>query len=148
MARDGFTLLEAAVSLAILSVVALAALGAVQRDLDAAVRFSAALESAALAEDRLEGVRLLDQADLESLPDSVARGRFPAPLDGYRWTVEVVPVGDAPGLYDIAIEIAWDDGRRPLHARLFRPVAAMPTGEDDAADAAGAAGAAGVDGAE
>lgn len=126
--RAGFTLLEAAVSLAILSLVGLAALGAVQRDLDAAVRSRTALESAALAEDRLEAVRLLDPDELEILPDSVAGGTFPPPLDGYRWTVEVVTVGDVPGLYDVTVEIAWAEGGRPLRARLYRPAPAAAVG--------------------
>ncbi len=126
MNREGFTLLEAAVSLTILSLAGLAALGAVQRDLDAAVRSRTALETAALAEDRLELVRLLGNADLESLPDSIARGRFEPPLEGYGWVVDVVSVGDAPGLYDVVVTILWADGRRPLRARLFRPFSAQP----------------------
>lgn len=121
MARNGFTLLEAMVSLAILSMVGISALGAVGRDLDAAARGRTALEAAALAEDRLEGLRLLDVAELAALPDSVASGGFPAPLDAYGWRSDVEPVGDAPGLYDVHVEVAWDGGSRALRARLYRP---------------------------
>lgn len=122
-ARDGFTLLEAVISLAILGLVGLSALGAVGRDLDAAGRSRAALESAALAEDRLEAVRLLDHAELSALPDSVARGRFPPPLDEYQWAVDVETVGDAPGLFDATVVVSWESGEYPLRARLYRPLA-------------------------
>lgn len=122
--RCGFTLLEATVSLAILSLVGLAALGAVQRDLDVASRSRIALESMALAEDRLEAVRLLTRNDLTSLPDSLVHGTFPPPLDAYRWTADVEPVNDAPGLHDVTVEVAWAGGNRRLRARLYRPLIA------------------------
>lgn len=125
--REGFTLLEAVVSLAILSLVGVAALGAVGRDLDAAGRARTALESAALAEDRLEAMRLLDASDLASLPDSVARSRFPVPFDTYRWTANAEPVGDAPGLHDVTVTVLWEGGRRQLRARFYRPVSEPAT---------------------
>ena len=121
MARSGFTLLEAMVSLAILSLVGISALGAVGRDLDAATRARAALEAAALAEDRLEVVRMLDAAALAAPPDSVARGRFQPPFSAFGWRTEVDPVGDAPGLYDVRIEVLWENRARTLRARLYRP---------------------------
>lgn len=121
MSRSGFTLLEAMVSLAILSLVGIAALGAVGRDLDAAGRARTALESAALAEDRLEVVRMLELVDLAAPPDSIARGRFAAPFAEYAWRTDVEPVADAPGLFDVRIDVLWGDGIRTLRARLYRP---------------------------
>ncbi|HUG39513.1 MAG TPA: type II secretion system protein [Longimicrobiales bacterium] len=120
MRRNGFTLLEAMVALAILSLVGVAALGAVSRDLEAASRAQTALESSALAEDRLELIRLLDAGTLHVLPDSLARGRFPPPFDDYGWEAEVDPVFGRPGLYRVRVEVTWADGRRALAGFIHR----------------------------
>lgn len=119
--RNGFTLLEASVSLAVLSLVGLAALGAVQQDLDFARRARGGIEATALLEDRLEAVRLLESNDLELLPDSLVRGTFAPPFEAFRWTVHVDPVAHTPGLYDVVVEVTRDEKRRQITARLYRP---------------------------
>ncbi|MEJ2218706.1 MAG: type II secretion system protein [Gemmatimonadota bacterium] len=124
--RGGFTLLEATVSLVILSLVGLAALGAVDRDLDAAIRSRTALESSALAADRLEAVRLVDAAGIASLPDSIAHGRFGPPFEAYSWNADARAVPGAPGLYDVRIEVTWTGGTRSLETWLYRSVPLSP----------------------
>jgi len=118
--RRGFIVLEAVVALAILSVASIAALGAVDRDLDAARRTRRALVSTALAEDRLEAVRLLDAGGLSSPPDSVLRGRFAVPFRAYAWRTEIRPVEALTGLYDVHIDVTWEGGDRPLETRIYR----------------------------
>lgn len=117
----GFTLLEAVVSLAILSVASIAALAAVSRDLEGAFRTRAALESAALAEDRLEAVRLLSTSDFAAPPDSVTRGHFAPPFEAYTWRTDIEPVLGIPGLYDVRIDVIWRRGQRPVETRIYRP---------------------------
>jgi hypothetical protein len=79
------------------------------------------LEARALAEDRLAAVRLLSHDDLQDLPDSLETGRFEPPFDAYRWTARAGEVRDEPALFDIEVEIAWDDGAWHLDSRVYRP---------------------------
>lgn len=133
MRRDGFTLLEAMVSLAILSLVGVAALGAAGRDLDVATRARAALQAVALAEDRLEAVRILKWEDLAAPPDSIAQGQFAEPFARYSWRAVVEPVVQGGDLYDVTIEVQGDRASRSLSARIYRP----PDRETAAARVAG-----------
>src|SRR5918999_2456349 len=87
--RRGFTLLEAAVAMAIVGVIALAALGAYAAELRAADKARQALPAVSLAEERLAAIDLTGARELRSLPDSLARGRFPAPFEQYEWTATV-----------------------------------------------------------
>lgn len=120
--RPGFTLLEAVVALAIVAVVTVAALAALGAELRTAGRAQAAVPAAALAQDRLAAIALLDVRDLDPLPDSVAEGRFAAPFEAYGWTAETRPVLGEGGLYDVVVRIEWsDDGVYTLRSRLYRP---------------------------
>lgn len=119
--RDGLTLLEAVLSLAIISLVGLAALGAVGRDLRTAVNAKVALEVAMLADDRLETTRLADPATLAVLPDSLASGVFAAPFDEYRWNIDTRPVPGSVQLYDVRVTVHWAEGSRSYRARFYRP---------------------------
>lgn len=118
--RRGFVLLEAVVALAILSVASIAALAAVDRDLDAAVRIRGALVSTALVEDRLQAVRLLDAAGFATPPDSLLRGRFAAPFDAYAWHTKIKPADGLMGLYEVRIDVTWAGGERSLKTRIYR----------------------------
>lgn len=128
--RDGFTLLEAVVALAIISTVAVGALGAVGADVRSAARARPVLEAAALAEDRMEAVRLLDPGGLRPLPDSLRNGTFEPPFDGYGWRTVVRPAMDGSGLYDVEITVEWSGGTYPLGARLYRPESLRVPGGD------------------
>lgn len=120
-ARRGITLFEAVAAVAIVGAVAAAALSAVGSQFRTTARAERALVVEALATSRLDFLELLDQdRDLQSLPDSVAQGEFPAPLDEYRWTTEVSPVSDEPGLYAVVVTITWKDNAYQLKSRAFR----------------------------
>ena len=117
----GFTLLEALVAIMIVGLAAVAALETVGAELRTASRAKHALHAAALAEYRLETLRVLPPAELRSLPDSLDGGAFPAPLQRYRWTAATREVAGEPGLFDASVVIAWDGGSFRLATRLYRP---------------------------
>lgn len=119
--RKGITLFEAVAAVAMVGATAAAALSAVASQYRTTARAQRALVVEALATSRLDFLDLLDQdRDLASLPDSVAQGEFPAPLDEYSWKTEVAPVSDEAGLYTVRILVLWKDGQYELKSRAFR----------------------------
>jgi type II secretion system protein I len=129
--RSGFTLLEAVVALAIISLVAVASLASVGTQLRATDHARHTTEAIALAQERLTAVQLLSFNDLQSLPDSIASGRFTAPLDMYRWRVNAQPVSDAEGLNTVTVQVEWPDGAYTLASRVYHsPPSSTPSGGD------------------
>lgn len=119
--RRGFTLLEAVVALAIVGVTVVAVLGAFAGDLRATERVRHALVSETLAEQRLATLRLLGVSELARLPDSLRRGTFRSPLDGYRWTMETARVRGEDGLFELRVRIQWAQGSYVLASRGYAP---------------------------
>ncbi|MEO7363803.1 MAG: hypothetical protein ABI120_25955 [Gemmatimonadaceae bacterium] len=120
-ARKGITLFEAVASVAIVGAVSAAALSAVGSQYRTTARAQRALVVEALATSRLDFLDLLSaDRDLQSLPDTVAQGEFPAPLDEYTWKTEVSPVSDEAGLYNVLITVVWKDGQYQLKSRAYR----------------------------
>jgi prepilin-type N-terminal cleavage/methylation domain-containing protein len=121
MSRNrGFSLLESVVALAILGTAGAAALESLAAELRSAERTRRALESNALAVDRLARLRLLPREELVPLADSLRRGIFPAPFEGYRWTIATRTVSGADDLVDVRIVIHWEGGAEELATRLYR----------------------------
>jgi type II secretion system protein I len=118
--RNGFTLFEAVVALAIISMVAVSVLASVGMQLRATDHARHTIEAIALAQERMTAVRLLTFNDLQSLPDSIASGRFASPLDMYSWRVNAQPVSDADGLNTVTVQIEWSDGAYTLASRVYR----------------------------
>ena len=118
---QGFTLLEAVVALAIVSLAVTASLAAVGAELQAASKGRTALEATALAEERLAALVLADGAELEALPDSLAEGRFPKPFDAYRWSASARPVPNEIGVYELTVVVEAASMKRRLVTRIFRP---------------------------
>lgn len=120
-ARKGITLFEAVASVAIVGAVSAAALSAVGSQYRTTARAQRALVVEALATSRLDLLELLSaDRDLQSLPDTVAQGEFPAPLDEYKWKTTVSPVSDEAGLYNVRITVLWKDGQYQLKSRAYR----------------------------
>jgi prepilin-type N-terminal cleavage/methylation domain-containing protein len=124
-ARAGFTLLEAAVAIAIVGIISIAALSAFSADLRAAQRAQELLPASALAQERMAALELADPTQLSTLPDSLLRGRFSAPFERYEWTAFAAPVRGERWLYDFNVHVRWADGDYSLDGRRFRP---PPTG--------------------
>jgi len=117
----GFTILEAVVALAIVGFAAVAAIEAVGSELRAADRAVMAYTFAALAQDRLTAVAILEGDKVNVLPDSVARGAFPVPFDGFRWTTTASPTLGQHDMYDVTITVANERGDYTVVTRLYRP---------------------------
>ena len=118
--RPGITLFETVVALAIVGMTSVAAMTAVGAELRAAERARRALEAEALATQRTSLLDLLADDDLLALPDSVAQGRFEAPLDAYRWETTAAPVDSVAGVHDVSVRVTWADGAYELRTRAYR----------------------------
>jgi hypothetical protein len=99
------------------SVSALVAIGA---GFATAARAHRALEAEALAVQRLDALGLLTDQEVLSIPDSVASGRFEAPLDEYAWTTESSPFADQAGVFSVDITIEWPAGAYVLRTFIYR----------------------------
>jgi type II secretion system protein I len=119
ISRPGFTLLEAIVALAIISMVAVSTLIAVGAQLRSTEHAQRTTEAVALAEERMTAIRLLSAGDLQALPDSIASGRFAPPLNLYTWNATTQPVYGEDGLNTITVQIDWPGGTYALASRVF-----------------------------
>ena len=108
--RRGITLLEAVAAIAIVGMTSVAALEAAGGEMRTAERARRAIEVEELATSRREFMDLLTDTELQSLPDSVAKGKFPPPFDQYTWTTTSAPISDPNGLYDIHVTVNWPNG--------------------------------------
>lgn len=117
----GFSLLEAVIAMAVVSLAAVAALAALGAELRSARMARETLTAAALAEYRLQTVHLLSPDQLRLLPDSVERGEFAPPFEAFRWTVEVRPVAGVESLYQAEVGVTGPEGQSTLATRLYRP---------------------------
>lgn len=117
----GFTLVEAMVALAVVAMVAVAVLAQAGAGSRSSVDAIEAMTAAALAEEQLERMRILEPDELTRLPDSLRSGRFDAPFEAYAWTAEAEPLRDDPDLVEVSVVIAWDGGSFPLRTRWYRP---------------------------
>jgi len=118
--RSGFSLLEAVAAIAIVGLTAVSALEAVGGDMRAAEKAKRATEAEALATSRLDFMELLNDRELQALPDTVEKGTFPAPLDGYTWHTTSTPVADQAGLYDVRVTIDWPTGSYGVRTYAYR----------------------------
>jgi type II secretory pathway pseudopilin PulG len=118
---QGFTLLEAVFALAIVSLAVTVSLAAVGAELQAASKGRMALEATALAEERLAALVLVDAAKLEALPESLVKGRFSKPFDGYRWSASARRVPNEIGVYELTVVVESASIDRRLVTRIFRP---------------------------
>lgn len=119
-ARRGITLLEAVVAVAIVGMTSVAALESVGGELRTAERARRAIEVEALATSRLEFMDLLTDRELQSLPDSVEKGTFAAPLGEYSWTTTSAPLSEQPGVYDVRVTIGWPAGSYTVRTYQYR----------------------------
>lgn len=118
--RRGISLFEAVVSIAIVGTTAVAALESVGAGMRAAEKARRATEAEALASSRLELLDLLTDRELQALPDSVAKGTFPAPLSEYSWETTSEALVDPPGVYDVRIDVKWDGGVYTIRTYQYR----------------------------
>ena len=108
----GLTLFPRIVALVILGLAAAAALEMMDADRPAPYQAGSIARAAALAQDRLTA--------LHPLPDSLARGTFPAPDTIYHWSAAVRPVKRKPDVYDVTVTVAGHGAAYKLETRFNR----------------------------
>jgi type II secretory pathway pseudopilin PulG len=118
--RPGISLLEAVVAIAIVGMTAVSALEAVGGDLRAAEKSRRAIEAEALATSRLDFMDLLNDRELQALPDSVEKGKFDPPLDEYSWKTTSTPLSDQAGVYAVHVTVEWPSGSYTLRSYAYR----------------------------
>ena len=121
MTRRGATLLEAVVSITILSLAMISLMGIIAQYVDGEARARARLRAVHLAAERLEVVRALGPEELRPRVDETATGGFPPPFDSYVWRVWIGRVEEVPALLAVDVLVEWDGGRMPLSTVLYRP---------------------------
>lgn len=122
MRRAGFTLLEAAVSLALIGIVAIGALEAFAAEARAARQSLLATPAVAVAAERMARLELLAASTLNALPDSLRAGRFEDGAQSYEWRAAVERVPNEPDLYALNVEVRWDAGSYALTTHAYRPL--------------------------
>jgi type II secretory pathway pseudopilin PulG len=129
--RNGVSLFEAVAAMAIVGVVSVSALSAAGGEMRTAERARRALEVEALATSRLDFLVLMNDQQLQNLPDSVAKGAFDKPLDNYTWTTTASPVSTQAGVYDVHVKVEWKGGSYALASYVYRrpPVASVGRGQ-------------------
>jgi type II secretory pathway pseudopilin PulG len=119
--RAGFTVLEAAVALAIVGVSAigvLSSIGAQARGLEHA---RAQLEASMLAQRTLTRLQTIDRGGLDPLPDSLRKGRFDPPFETYDWESSVTPVPNETDLLELRVVVHGAIGEFELRTRRHLP---------------------------
>ena len=119
--RSGFVLMEAVVALAIISIFAIGLLSMVGAQVRAADRSKVLLLERALAEDRLMAVEMLDNEDMNDVPDSLAAGTFAEPFEDFTWSIKVDPVDDEYDLFRADVSIAGRGYTLPMQTLIHSP---------------------------
>ena len=96
--------MEAAVALAIVSIVCVAVLGSFGTAFRADFVATQRLPLAALAQERLAALDIYD-GSFDMIPDSLARGNFNSPYGSAGWTAAAKRVGKVSDLYEVRIEV-------------------------------------------
>jgi prepilin-type N-terminal cleavage/methylation domain-containing protein len=116
--RCGFSLLEALVALALVGGIAAAALTYLAVELESGRRNLDHLHAAALAQHRLAEIRLLSDAELESLRGRDVRGQFEEPFSGFEWLVRIEAGASPDRLYRAKVIVTSDLARVQLDRAL------------------------------
>jgi hypothetical protein len=117
----GFVLLEAVVALAIISLFAIGLLSMVGAQVRGTDRATVLLLERALAEDRLMAAGMLDNEDLNDLPDSLAAGRFSEPFEDFTWTMKIVPMEEEYDLFTTDVLITGRGYTLPMQKLVHQP---------------------------
>jgi type II secretory pathway pseudopilin PulG len=116
----GVTLFETIAAITLVAITAVSALAAVGAELRTAEKARHVLEAEALATVRLDQLALLTERELLALPDTVAEGRFDAPLEEYRWESTSATSSDQAGVFQVKTTIHWPTGSYAIESALYR----------------------------
>ena len=118
--RRGFTILEAAVAVAIIGVSVVGVFRAFGAHLVGAERAREHLTALALAEATLSKLQLASAADLALLPDSLEKGQFTGELDRFRWRAHSAALAGERDLYEVEVIVEGTKARAELRTRIYR----------------------------
>jgi len=113
--------LEAVVALAILGVASIVLLQVRAQQIRVATQARELLTAQALAEDRISALRMLDYELLADPPDSLLKGEFPPPFEGFFWSAQVASMEDEYDLFGVEVEVVGPMERFPLRTLVHRP---------------------------
>jgi type II secretory pathway pseudopilin PulG len=119
--RNGFVLMEAAVALAIIGLVAIALLSATGAQVATASKATIMLTARSLAEDRLSALRLLDYDALADPPDSLLAGVFPPPFEQFSWAARVEAMEEEYDLFGVEVVVRGHGESYPLRTLVHEP---------------------------
>ena len=119
--KRGFVLMEAVVALAIISLFAIGLLSMVGAQVRGADRSKVLLLERALAEDRLMAVQMLDNEDMNDVPDSLTAGTFAEPFQDFTWSIKVDPVDDEYDLFRADVTVTGRGYTLPLQTLIHQP---------------------------
>lgn len=122
----GVTLFETVAALTLVAMTSVSALAAVGAELRTAEKARHVLEAEALATARLDQLALLTDRELLSLPDTIAKGDFEAPLADYSWETTSSASSAQAGVYDVVVTVRWPTGEYAITSALYRRPA-VPT---------------------
>lgn len=106
---SGFTLIEVVAALAVVGLLLAGSLGAAAADARASRKAADVTEASALAEDLLFRTPFLRWDSLTAF-GTQGEGRFAAPLERYRWSIETAPVPGEPELVEATVVVSWEGG--------------------------------------
>jgi hypothetical protein len=113
--------MEAVVALAIIGLFAIGLLSMVGAQVRGADRSKVLLLERALAEDRLMAVQMLDNEDLNDVPDSLTAGTFPEPFQDFTWSIKVDSIGGEYDLFRADISVTGRGYTLPLQTLIHHP---------------------------
>ncbi len=116
----GITLFETVAALTMVSMTAVGALAAVASELRTTERARRALETEALASQRMDFLSMMTDQELQSLPDSVKQGKFDKPFGEYSWETAATVESAQAGVYNITISINWPKNSYLVHTAQYR----------------------------
>lgn len=119
-APRGFTVLEAAVAVAIIGVSVVGVFRAFGAHLIGAERVRDHLTALALAEVTLSKLQLAGASDLALLPDSLEKGQFIGDFSEYHWTAHSVALAGERDLYEVEVVVEGSKARAELRTRIYR----------------------------
>lgn len=123
--RAGFTLVEAAVALLIVSGVLAAAFAVQAAELGARRRAESVALAAALLDDLHARAELLSAAEIEKLAGA-SDGRFPPPMERFSWRLQASRVAEDPGLVELSMAVSWGSGALRAVSRIAPPAPVRP----------------------
>jgi len=107
--KDGFTLLEIMIALAIVSIALVTLLSLGNRSIRVNGRLQKITRATLLAQDKMTEVEVLSQSGGKSMDNE--QGVFDKPFDGFRWRTTFTDT-PLPSIKQITVTVLWGDEDR------------------------------------